>query len=68
MFAARAKEIYESLGIDYREKMIIFSDALNLEKALKLKKQCDEIGFKCACMPPCCCSRCFLFAFVLSRP
>ncbi len=52
VFAPRAKEIYESLGIDYREKMIIFSDALNLEKALKLKKQCDEIGFKFACCSP----------------
>ncbi|KAF9067188.1 nicotinate phosphoribosyltransferase [Rhodocollybia butyracea] len=46
VFAPRAKEIYEKMGIDHREKMIIYSDALNLDKALKLKKQADEIGFK----------------------
>ena len=46
VFAPRAKEVYESMGIDHREKMIIYSDALNNEKALRLKKQCDEIGFK----------------------
>ncbi|EIW84141.1 nicotinate phosphoribosyltransferase [Coniophora puteana RWD-64-598 SS2] len=48
VFAPRAKEIYESLGIDHREKTIIFSDALNVEKALRLKQQCDELGFTCA--------------------
>ncbi|KAJ4479922.1 nicotinate phosphoribosyltransferase [Lentinula aciculospora] len=45
-FAPRAKEVYENMGIDHREKMIIYSDSLNLDKALKLKKQADEIGFK----------------------
>lgn len=33
------------MGIDVSEKTIIYSDALDLEKALKLKKQCDEVGF-----------------------
>ncbi|KIK63229.1 hypothetical protein GYMLUDRAFT_41554 [Collybiopsis luxurians FD-317 M1] len=45
-FAPKAKEVYEKMGIHPREKMIIYSDALNLDKALKLKKQADEIGFK----------------------
>jgi len=45
LFAPRAKEIYHSMGIDHREKNIIFSDSVNLEKALQLKKQCDELGF-----------------------
>ncbi|KAI0709863.1 nicotinate phosphoribosyltransferase [Earliella scabrosa] len=48
IFAPRAKEIYQQLGVDHTTKTIIFSDALNVEKALKLKKQCDELGFKCA--------------------
>jgi len=46
VFAPNAKKVYESMGIDSRDKIIIFSDALNLNKALGLKKQCDEIGFK----------------------
>ena len=45
-FAPKAKEVYEKMGINPREKMIIYSDALNLDKALKLKEQADEIGFK----------------------
>ncbi|KZT63456.1 nicotinate phosphoribosyltransferase [Daedalea quercina L-15889] len=45
VYAPRAKEIYESLGIDYHEKKIIYSDSLSVEKAKKLKAQCDEIGF-----------------------
>ncbi|KAH9838774.1 nicotinate phosphoribosyltransferase [Rhodofomes roseus] len=45
IYAPRAREIYESLGIDHREKIIIFSDALSVEKAKKLKAQCDEVGF-----------------------
>lgn len=44
VYAPRAKEIYQSMGIDHREKNIIFSDSVNLDKALKLKKQCDELG------------------------
>jgi len=46
VFAPNAKEVYENMGIDPRDKVIIYSDALNLDKALGLKKQCDEIGFK----------------------
>lgn len=46
-YAPRAKQIYEQLGVDYTTKTIIFSDALTVEKALQLKKQCDEIGLKC---------------------
>lgn len=38
--------MYESIGISPQEKSIIFSDALNLDKALRLKEQCDKIGFK----------------------
>jgi len=48
IYAPRAREIYESMGIDFREKLIIYSDALTLDKALKIKAQCDEIGFPCS--------------------
>ena len=34
------------MGIDSCDKVIVFSDALDKDKALGLKKQCDEIGFK----------------------
>ncbi|OJT09538.1 hypothetical protein TRAPUB_13983 [Trametes pubescens] len=47
-YAPRAKAVYERLGVDYRTKTIIFSDALTVDKALALKKQCDELGFKCS--------------------
>lgn len=47
VYAPRAKEIYQSMGIDHTEKTIIFSDSVNLDKALGLKKQCDELGFQC---------------------
>ncbi|KAI0833739.1 nicotinate phosphoribosyltransferase [Trametes gibbosa] len=47
-YAPRAKQIYEQLGVDYTTKTIIFSDALTVGKALKLKKQCDELGLKCS--------------------
>ncbi|CDO74361.1 hypothetical protein BN946_scf184355.g9 [Trametes cinnabarina] len=48
VYAPRAREVYQQLGVDHTTKTIIFSDALNVEKALKLKRQCDELGFKCA--------------------
>ena len=44
-FAPQAKEVYERLGINHRERTIIYSDGLNLEKTLALKKHCEEIGF-----------------------
>jgi hypothetical protein len=46
VYVPRAKEIYDSMGIDHSEKIIIFSDSVDVDKALKLKKQCDELGFK----------------------
>lgn len=48
VYAPRAKEVYQQLGIDPHEKTIIFSDGLNIEKVLMLKKQCDELGMKCS--------------------
>jgi len=44
VFAPRAKEVYEQLGINPSEKLIVYSDSLNVEKAIALKKQCDELG------------------------
>ncbi|KAI0259862.1 nicotinate phosphoribosyltransferase, partial [Gloeopeniophorella convolvens] len=44
-FAPLAKEVYERLGVDVREKTIIYSDSLDVDKALALKRQCDELGF-----------------------
>jgi len=46
VFAPKAKAIYESMGIDSYDKAIIFSDSLDLKKALGLNKQCNEIGFR----------------------
>jgi nicotinate phosphoribosyltransferase len=43
-FAPQVKEVYEGLGIDPREKTMVYSDSLNVDKAIALKKQCDEIG------------------------
>ena len=47
VFAPRAKEVYERLGINPSEKIIVYSDWLNVEKAIALKKQCDELGLNC---------------------
>ncbi|KAG8213192.1 Quinolinate phosphoribosyl transferase [Butyriboletus roseoflavus] len=47
-FAPAAKAMYESMGIDIRTKTIVYSDALTLDKVLQLKKQCDDIGFRCS--------------------
>ncbi|KAG6374283.1 nicotinate phosphoribosyltransferase [Boletus reticuloceps] len=46
-FAPAAKAMYESIGIDIRTKNIIYSDSLNSDKVLQLKKHCDDIGFGC---------------------
>ncbi|KAH0833146.1 Quinolinate phosphoribosyl transferase [Lanmaoa asiatica] len=47
-FAPAAKAMYESIGIDIRTKTIVYSDSLTLDKVLQLKKQCDDIGFRCS--------------------
>lgn len=39
--------MYESIGIDIRTKTIVYSDGLTLDRVLQLKKQCDDIGFRC---------------------
>jgi nicotinate phosphoribosyltransferase len=38
--------MYEKLGIDCREKLMVYSDALNVEKALKIQQQCNDLGFQ----------------------
>ena len=45
VYAPRARDIYRSMGIDHTTKVIIYSDSLNVDKALALKKQCEEVGF-----------------------
>jgi len=47
VFAPQAKEVYEQLGINPSEKVIVYSDWLNVEKAIALKKQCDELDLNC---------------------
>lgn len=44
-FAPLAKAAYDSLGIDVHKKLIIYSDSLTVDKALKLKEQCSGVGF-----------------------
>ncbi|KAJ7883048.1 Quinolinate phosphoribosyl transferase [Mycena olivaceomarginata] len=44
VFGRRAKEVFESLGIDPSKKMIIYSDALSIDKALRLKEQANDLG------------------------
>jgi len=45
VFAPLAKAAYDTLGIDTRDKTIIYSDALTVDKALALQAQCNAIGF-----------------------
>jgi hypothetical protein len=47
-FAPRAKQMYEERGIDHTKKGIIYSDALDFNKAKALHDQCQQLGFtKC---------------------
>ncbi|KAL0954721.1 hypothetical protein HGRIS_003674 [Hohenbuehelia grisea] len=45
-FAPRAQEVYQALGINYSEKQIVYSDSLDVDKAINLRKHCEDIGFK----------------------
>ena len=33
------------MNIDHTTKVIVYSDGLTVDKALALKKQCEEVGF-----------------------
>ncbi|KAF9267639.1 nicotinate phosphoribosyltransferase [Marasmius fiardii PR-910] len=48
VYAPRAKEVYNAMGIDHTQKMLIYSDGLDVDKAIRLKKLTDKIGFKCS--------------------
>ncbi|EMD33281.1 hypothetical protein CERSUDRAFT_117911 [Gelatoporia subvermispora B] len=48
VYAPYAREVYRQLDIDHTEKMIIYSDAVTVDKALKLNEQCHEYGFRCS--------------------
>lgn len=50
VYAPRAREIYQSMNIDHTTKIIVYSDGLTVDKALALKKQCDEVGFTGTCL------------------
>jgi nicotinate phosphoribosyltransferase len=43
-YVEKARALYESLGIDAKGKLIVFSDSLNIDKAIKIKKACDAVG------------------------
>lgn len=45
-FARKVVDHYSKLFIDPSSKIIVFSDALNVGKAIKLKKYCNELGIK----------------------
>jgi nicotinate phosphoribosyltransferase len=47
VFADSAIAHYENLGIDPRTKTIVFSDGLDIKKAIQLKKHCAE-RIKCS--------------------
>jgi nicotinate phosphoribosyltransferase len=45
-FARQAKEAYDRVGVDVSEKVIVFSDSLDVEKSLEINKVAKELGFK----------------------
>ena len=46
-FIIDAKKAYASIGIEPKEKVIIFSDSLNMDNCFKIKNASDEAGFIC---------------------
>ncbi|KAG9049763.1 nicotinate phosphoribosyltransferase [Tulasnella sp. UAMH 9824] len=45
-FIPQAKAAYEKLGIDPRDKLIVFSDSLDIEACFKIKEACDAVDFQ----------------------
>lgn len=44
-YISKAQAVYEQLGIDYHNKVIMFSDSLDVDIATKIKKVIDCSGF-----------------------
>jgi nicotinate phosphoribosyltransferase len=47
-FINKAVNFYNEKEIDPTTKILVFSDALDFDKALKIKKYCDNRGLKCS--------------------
>jgi len=47
-FTDKTINFYKSKGIDYHSKTIVFSNALDFTKALRVLKYCNEKGIKCS--------------------
>ena len=47
-FTDKTIEFYKSKGIDYHSKTIVFSNALDFPKAIKILEYCKEKGIKCS--------------------
>lgn len=45
-FGPRVKQVCESIGIDPREKTLVHSDALSIDKAVRLQHLANELGLK----------------------
>lgn len=46
VFARQAKEAYDRVGVDMAEKIIVFSDSLDVDKSLDINRVAKELGFK----------------------
>ena len=46
LFGPRAKRFYDSLNIDPSKKAFVYSDALDVDKVLRLKAQCNDLGLQ----------------------
>lgn len=44
VFARKAIEVYKSLGIDPKKKVVIYSDGLHVEKCIELAQFSKEVG------------------------
>ncbi|KAJ1307892.1 hypothetical protein OPQ81_001971 [Rhizoctonia solani] len=44
-FIPKVRDTYEEMGIDYRKKVLVFSDSLDVELAVKIQKAVDQAGF-----------------------
>ncbi|GAA6020222.1 hypothetical protein JCM11491_003853 [Sporobolomyces phaffii] len=48
VFLQAAKEVFEQVGADPKKKVIVFSDALDVDKCKELKKASDDAGVGCS--------------------